>query len=94
MKLSIGDNEAKILRAAAPEEEADMHFLWKATEVKVGSMGVTIFRMVEKGWLRVVREDPLEWYTPVQSTKKIYSITPLGVRALRAYEVYNDEELQ
>lgn len=91
MKLSIGDNEAKILRAAEPEEETDLHSLWKATEVKIGSIGVTITRMVDKGWLRVLREEPLEWCTPVQSSKKIYSITPLGVRALRAYEVYNKE---
>lgn len=88
MKLVIGENEGKILSLLEQYEEGCRNSLiTDETGISRGSVGTTLTRMLDKGWL-LTEVKKMEHPTPVADTYTLYSLSPLGKSALQAWRVY------
>lgn len=87
MKLVIGENEGAILGFLARNGAARNSLITAETKIPRGSVGTTLTRMNEKGWLKTeVHKE--EHPTPIADTYTLYSLSPLGEKALDAWRVY------
>lgn len=88
MKLVIGENEGKILDLLEQHDEGCRNSLiTEETKIPRGSVGTTLTRMFDKGWVKTeVRK--MDHPTPITDSYTLYSLTPLGKNALQAWRVY------
>lgn len=87
MNLVIGENEGKILTLLEGGKGYRNSQITHETNIPRGSVGTTLTRMVEKGWL-LTEVKKMEDPTPIADTYTLYSISPLGARALEAWKAY------
>jgi predicted transcriptional regulator len=91
MNLVIGENEGKILEFLSQHSEgATNASVRHSAEIPAGSVGTTLNRMYEKGWL-VSRKIEMVNPTPIADKTTLWSLTPLGEKALDAWRVYFDQ---
>jgi predicted transcriptional regulator len=88
MNLVIGENEGKILEVLSHHTAGANNALVRhEAKIPAGSVGTTLNRMYEKGWL-VSKRVEMETPTPIADKTTLWSLSPLGEKALDAWRVY------
>lgn len=88
MRLTIGENEGAILKLLDCEGELSATEIVELSFLPTGSVGTTLTRMVDKGWVRF-REIEIDHKTPLAKATRLYLITDLGFAAKKAWIIYS-----
>lgn len=88
MRLTIGENEGTLLSLLNKEGELSATEIVESSYLPSGSVGTTLTRMTEKGWISF-REEDINYKTPLHDKKRLYLLTDLGYAAYRAWNIYS-----